>query len=216
MSRTDRFEHIRGGIEISDASHSASGTLGYIVRDNKTGRAALLTNRHVVAENEVEVKQNVSLIAMRAAADKFPTFCSRELFDDWMKDYKTGSWLAPVFQPAFKGGTNPAARLVAFRGRASSASDAALCPIVDGVQYACDAVAVNYFPIPGAAAPKEGLLVMKSGKMTGLTYGRIKQISGETLIIEPVDARSPTWPTEVHNPDGRRDSGRCGRDQRGG
>jgi hypothetical protein len=201
MSRTDRFEHIRGGIEISCASHSSTGTLGYIVRDNSTLRAAILTNRHVVREDEAEVKANVKLIMDRAKYNsKKPGFCDEKLFDAWQRDYNKGDWRSPVFQPGFKGGLNGSARLVAFVGTASNVSDAALCPVVDGVQYATDAVANPHYAIPGAAAPKEGLLVMKSGKVSGVTYGKIKQISGEIVMIEPIEVTSQ-WPRQVYNPE---------------
>lgn len=203
MSRTDRFDTLRAGIEISCASHSSTGTLGAIVRDNDTWRAAILTNRHVVAENAQEVGMNVDLIMKRAKGGKLPAFCSEQTFKAWEEDFnKTGKFKSPVFQAGFKGGTNPAARLVAFVGRCSGLSDAALCPLIDGVDYACDAVGSPYYLIPGAAAPQEGLLVMKSGKATGVTYGRIKQISGSTLLIDRIDPSTPIWPVQVYNSDG--------------
>ena len=131
MSRSDKYNYIKGGIQISGATHSSEGTLGYIVRNEDTMRAAVLTNKHVVSDDQAaqEIDQNIKLILQRTQYGKKPP-CSEKTCEQLARGFSQGR-VRPVFQPAYMGGTNPAARIVAFVSRLSGVSDAALCEVAD-------------------------------------------------------------------------------------
>lgn len=206
MPRDSKYENIKGGIQISGATHASEGTLGYVVRNDTTMRGAILTNRHVISDDDAaaQINQNVDLIIQRAARGKAPP-CSEAAFKQLVDGFAGGQGqVRPVFQPAYMGGTNPAARIVAFAKKMSGVSDAALCDVAEGfTNYHCQVVASPDFIIPGQAQPQEGMKVMKSGAKTGMTYGRIKQIEGAVVLIEPLPLaerqQAASWPAQVYD-----------------
>ena len=181
MSRTAKREELIGGIEISAATHDSSGTLGCIVHADD--KPMILTNVHVVRDEaeQGQVEQNLGLIKQRVELLNREPPCSLALFEEI-----AGKKVLPVFQPKFAGGLNKDSRVVAIVTKIWETGDAALCEIVDDTKFDASIMADPNFKIKGVAEPKLDLIVMKSGKVTGVTYGKIVAVKEDTIIIKHV------------------------------
>lgn len=159
------YSFLKGGCEISPASWASSGTLGCIVYAKDTNDPYILTNKHVVDCDEWEAAVRTILLKADAGA-RVP--CSGSEIAKLREGH------IPIFQPAYKGGGNVNSRIVAFISKRSRVSDAAVCEIIGDeaidVERPCPIVGAPNFSLTGVIEPKDGMLVMKSGKQTGLTY----------------------------------------------
>jgi hypothetical protein len=172
-----KYDILQGGMEISAATLASSGTLGAIVYSTEGSKPMILTNKHVVAGDEQQARESIQLLKLKVQCGVRPA---------WWKD-EYGAMLDekfPVFQPAYRGGTNRESRLVGFVKAMSTNSDAAVCPLADGVPSNSYIMASPDFPISGIGKARRGMLVMKSGKETSVTWGVVTAVNGEDIIIQ--------------------------------
>lgn len=188
--RNDYNEVLRGGIAISAATHADRGTLGAIVISTESGRPLILTNRHVVygEAEEAQVAQNLGLMVSRGVGHR-PWYTAEFL----TAIAGTGR---PIFQPPYMGGMNRHARPVAWVRRVSKSLDAAVAELFPDVEHSLDVIGPPSrpeFQITGIGEPRKGMIVMKSGALTGITYGRIRGVAGADVIID-YHSDLPWWP----------------------
>ena len=134
VTRRSRFEKLCGGIAISAASSATSGTLGCIVKHDKSGKLAILTNHHVAMSNESDVKSNIKTLLMR---EKYRHENNKGTIPlDVLKRIEKGE--LPIFQPPYMGGMNAQARVVAFVTDSWDTGDAAICELLDDTEWTKD------------------------------------------------------------------------------
>ena len=180
MSRAGtKYEILQGGMEISSASAADSGTLGCVVFSSTDSSPMLLTNRHVAYDDAVGAKKQIELILNRA---KYSPEQAKRYPPDVFEELKGGA--LPIFQPAYKGGETKESRVVAYVSTTSGASDAAVCRLAKGIKYNSLIMANPDFLIKGMTKAEIGMLVIKSGKVTDVTWGVVTGIQGDTIIIE--------------------------------
>lgn len=188
MSRTSFYKKLVGGIEISGATFDSSGTLGVVVMCGD--KPMILTNAHVIGDpkDDDAKKKILGLMVMKIKAQAMKPPCGEELWQRILKEN-----LTPVFQPKCAGGYSKDSRIVAVLSSRYEMLDAALCEIVDA-EASTEIEAEPNFKIKGVVDPVKDMLVMKSGKKTGVTYGKITAITGNEFIISHVYDFLPKTP----------------------
>lgn len=191
----ERFTVIPG-ISISTLSHDSSGTLGAIVYKN--GSQMLLTNRHVVINEENE--RNRELLLNRVKYNKL------RISERLLVRIQDGEM--PVFHPPYQGG-NTSAKIIAFVTETCSSLDAALCELVISPEFVKRTISGRDLAHP--TDPGEGETVFKFGATTKYREGVIVQVSGNTILIrdntrrvfaEPGDSGSLVVEAERNRPVG--------------
>jgi hypothetical protein len=89
-----------------------------------------------------------------------------------------------IYQPTDAAGAGAAiAQTVA--GRADTALDCAAAQILPGIEVTGQIL--NIPAVGGITAPAEGMRVLKSGAVTGVTEGVITSVSGDAIEVAPAD-----------------------------
>ncbi|CAM4023984.1 chymotrypsin family serine protease [Corallococcus exiguus] len=169
------------GLSISGATIADKGTLGAFVQIG--GVNCLLTNHHVAFSDEAEQQKELQQrMPMRA------TLYERPLPAWWTK--ATTNKLLPIFHPKYGGGGNRLARVIAYATPmlANKALDVAICPLEDNVNFSFYARGNPPYLIGPAVAPRLGMIVKKSGAVTGVTYGRVHHLDDRMLIIQAIQS----------------------------
>jgi hypothetical protein len=167
------------GLSISGATLADKGTLGAFVQIG--GVNCLLTNHHVAFSDLAEqTKELDTRVPMRAS------LYGKPLPDWWTK--ATTNKLFPIFHPKYGGGGNSLARVIAYATPmlADKALDVAICPLESNVNFSFYVRGDPPYLIAKAIAPRVGMLVKKSGAVTGVTYGRVDKANDTTVVIEAI------------------------------
>ncbi|MDI6893938.1 MAG: hypothetical protein AB1503_03115 [Bacillota bacterium] len=184
LSRTDRVRPLVPGVSIGHWQVSA-GTLGAVVRDKRTGELMILSNNHVLAnstdgrDGRARKGDPIRQPGTYDGGTEADTVAHLERFVPLFRAGPSSLASCPVARRVEK----IADRLVAGlrssygvhiypRRSRENVVDAAVARPLPGISLEPTVLGVGR--VTGTAEPEIGLEVMKSGRTTGLTQGRLR------------------------------------------
>ncbi|HHY94922.1 MAG TPA: hypothetical protein GX513_07920 [Firmicutes bacterium] len=193
MSRTDRIRPLVAGISIGHYRGGA-GTLGAVVRDRRTGELMILSNNHVLAN----VTDGADGRASRGDPIRQPGGYDGGTEKDTVARLER-------FVPLYQGGTGSKAYCPVAR-RVESVADALVARLHPGYgvhiyrrtarENLVDAALARPLPgvsiqptilevgrVQGVAEPRIGMEVLKSGRTTGVTHGKLRVIHASVRVM---------------------------------
>lgn len=184
LARTDRVRPLVPGISVGHWRGGA-GTLGAVVRDRRTGQLMILSNNHVLAnasDGRDDRAKRGDPIRQPGTYDGGTEADTVAHLERFVPLYRAGAGTS-VYCPIARGVEKVVDRLVAglrpsygirFYPRRSKENvvDAALARPLPGISL--DPTILEVGRVTGIAEPEIGLEVVKSGRTTGLTSGRLR------------------------------------------
>jgi hypothetical protein len=187
QERTDRWRPALGGVSLGHYRVTA-GTLGVVVRDRRTNDRLILSNNHVLANNNQG--QAGDAIVQPGAADggreEKDTFASLERFCPinfslGPVDCRTaeayasfGNWMAKIL------GSKHRVQAYWSDPQATNQIDAAVARPVDELDVLDEILEIG--AISGVLPARLGMRVRKSGRTTGVTMGQIMVLDATVTI----------------------------------
>jgi hypothetical protein len=186
-SRTDRIRPVPGGVSVGHFKITA-GTLGCVVKDRNTGERLILSNNHVLANNNnAEIGDPIiqpgSVDGGRLATDTIATlerfypiaFSSAPPTCGLAVTYvEVGNAIANLL------GSKHRVKAYQIDPQASNRIDAAVGRPVEGVEILDEILDIGV--VGGIIPPTLGMSVRKSGRTTGFTTGQITVLDATVNI----------------------------------
>ena len=187
QERTDRWRPALGGVSLGHYKITA-GTLGVVVRDRKTGTRMILSNNHVLANNNQgqpgdPILQPGAVDGGREEDDTFGTL------DRFCPIHFSLSPVACRTAEAYAGFGNVMAKLLGSKHRvqaywsdpqATNQVDAALAKPRNDMEVLDEILEIG--AISGVLPVMLGMRVRKSGRTTGLTTGQITVLDATVTV----------------------------------
>jgi len=185
QTRTDRWRPAPGGISIGHFKVTA-GTLGTAVRDRASGGRLILSNNHVLANNNQATVGDPVLQpgAIDGGSPNSDTLARLERFVEIQFDQEPPTCgIAKLVAGALNGlaklvGSRHRLRVIQENPQAINRVDAALAKPVNPADLLPEILDIG--AVQGTLLPALGMAVRKSGRTTGYTTGQINVI--ETTV----------------------------------
>lgn len=192
LTRTERVRPLVPGVSIGHWRGGA-GTLGAIVRDRRTGQFLILSNNHVLAngtdgrDGRAQRGDPIRQPGTYDGGTEADTVAHLERFVPLFRAGKGTTVSCPVARGVEKVADRLVSRLRPTYGvhlypRRSKENvvDAAVARPLPGV--ALDPTILEVGKATGIAEPEIGLEVLKSGRTTGLTHGRLRVMHASVRV----------------------------------